>query len=118
MNSASTARVKEKIRYDINVHRNQYKQILLNSRRGVVVEEEDNVFTIEDMHNLALEIKHKNQITNEQLRVLKNGFLSGIDFVSEFYRVQGAAITLLHLVTSKLLFSFILCYISTKYCFN
>ncbi|CAI6368538.1 unnamed protein product [Macrosiphum euphorbiae] len=101
MNSASTARVKEKIRYDINVHRNQYKQILLNSRRGVVVEEEDNVFTVEDMHNLAQEIKHKKQITVEQLRLLKNGFLNGIDFVSEFYHVQGAAESLLHLATGN-----------------
>jgi len=105
MSSASTARVKEKIRYDINVHRDQYKQILLNSRRGVVVEEEEvNVFTVEDMHNLAQEIKHKKQISVEQLRLLKNGFLNGIDFVSEFYHVQGAAESLLHLATGKLLF--------------
>ncbi|XP_015373893.1 PREDICTED: uncharacterized protein LOC107168868 [Diuraphis noxia] len=102
MNSASTARVKQKIRYDINVHREQYKQVLLNSRRGVIVEEEENnEFTIEVMTNLALEIKNKKQITVKQLRLLRNGFLCGTDFVSVFIRVQGAADSLLHLATSK-----------------
>lgn len=101
MNSASTARVKEKIRYDINVHRQQNKQILLNSRRGVVPEEKDSVFTVEDMKNLAIEIKHGKQITAEQLNVLKNGFLNGVDFVLVFCHVHGAVDSLLHLASSK-----------------
>jgi len=108
MNSASTARVKEKIRYDINVHREQYKQILLNSRRGVVVEEEENnEFTVEVMKNLALEIKNKKQITVKQLRLLRNGFLCGTNFISVFSHVQGAVDSLLRLATCNLLFSFI-----------
>lgn len=103
MSSTSTVRVKEKIRYDINVHREQNKQILLNSRRGFVVEEEDSgdVFTIEDMKNLALEIKRKRNITVKHLKVLKHALLNGHEFILSFYQVQGTVDSLLHFVSSK-----------------
>lgn len=96
-------RVKEKIRYDVNVHREQNKQILINSRRGIVVEDnsENDVFTIEDMQNLALEIKRRKQITVDHLRVLKHALLNGQHFISAFYHVQGAVDSLLHFTSSK-----------------
>lgn len=98
-----TVRVKEKIRYDVNIHREKNKQILLNSRRGVIVkEEEDNdVFTIEDMHNLALEIKCRKQISVKHLRILKHALLNGQAFILKFYQVQGAVDSLLHFVSSN-----------------
>ncbi|XP_025195334.1 uncharacterized protein LOC112594642 [Melanaphis sacchari] len=103
MNSASTARVKEKIRYDIGVHREENKQTLLDSRRGVVVEK-DNLskeLTIEDMQNMALEIKRGKQITVKQLKLLENGFLNYLEFIPLFYNVQGAVDSLLRLASSK-----------------
>lgn len=103
MSFTSTIRVKEKIRYDINVHREQNKQILLNSRRGVIVYEEDinDVFTIKDMENLALEIKHRKHITVKHLRILKHALLNGQEFIMVFYHVQGAVDSLVHYVSSK-----------------
>lgn len=103
MSFTSTIRVKEKIRYDINVHREQNKQILLNSRRGVAVEESDisDVFTIEDMKNLALEIKSKRKITVKHLKMLKHALLNGQEFILSFYQVQGTIDALLHFVSSK-----------------
>lgn len=105
MSFPQTVRVKEKIRYDINIHREQNKQILLNSRRGVIVKEEDenNIFTIEDMHNLALEIKHRKQISVKHLRILKHALLNGQEFILKFYHVQGAVDSLLHFVSSNFL---------------
>lgn len=103
--NSGTARVKEKIRYDINVHREQNKQFLLNSRRGVQVEEADtnDVFTVEDMRNLALEIKRKRQITVKHLKILKNALLNGQEFVLAFNQVPGSVDSLLHFMSSKLL---------------
>lgn len=102
MSFTSTVRVKEKIRYDINIHREQNKQILLNSRRGNVVEDqnESDVFTIEHMQDLALKIKYKNKITAKHLRVLKHALLNGQEFILAFYHVQGAIDSLLHCVSS------------------
>lgn len=96
-------RVKEKIRYDINIHREENKQILLNSRRGVIVREEDknDVFTLEDMHKLALKIKRRKQISVKHLKILKHALLSGQEFILKFYQVQGAVDSLLHFVSSK-----------------
>jgi len=103
MSSTIAVRIKEKIRYDINIHREQNKQILLNSRRGVIIEDDDeiDVFTIKHMQNLALEIKSKKNITVKHLRVLKHALLNGQEFISEFYRVQGAIDSLLHYVSNK-----------------
>lgn len=103
MSFTSTIRVKEKIRYDINVHREQNKQILLNSRRGLIVDEEDknDVFTIKDMQNLALEIKHRKQITVKHLTVLKHALLNGQEFILVFYHVQGAVDSLVHYASSN-----------------
>lgn len=100
-----TVRVKEKIRYDINIHREKNKQILLNSRRGVIVREEDknDVFTIEDMNNLALEIKSRKQISVKHLKILKHALLNGQEFILKLYHVQGAVDSLLHFVSSKCL---------------
>jgi len=105
MNSASTARVKEKIRYDIDIHRQLNKQILMNSRRGIKIEDEhlNNELTVEDMQNMALEIKRGKQITVKQLKLLQNGFLDYLDFIVLFYNVQGAVDSLLHLASSKLI---------------
>lgn len=102
--TTSKIRVKEKIRYDISVHREQNKQILLNLRRGVVVEEHDknDAFSIEDMQSLALEIKRRKKITTKHLKVLKHALLNGQEFISTFYRVQGAVDSLLHYVTGKI----------------
>lgn len=101
MNS-SMVRVKEKIRYDINVHREQNKQIILNSRRGVIIEDKDEneVFTIEDMQKLAIEIKKRKQITVKHLKLLKHVLLYGQEFILEFYHVQGAIDSLLHYTSS------------------
>lgn len=102
MSSTSTTRVKEKIRYDINVHREQNKQILLNTRRGIIVEEKDEyeVFTIENMHKLALEIKNRKLITIKHLKLLKHALLNGQEFILAFYHVQGAVDSLLHYTSS------------------
>lgn len=103
MSFTSTIRVKEKIRYDINVHREQNKQILLNSRRGVIVDEEDtnDVFTIKDMENLAFKIKDRKNVTVKHLRVLKHALLNGQEFILAFYHVQGAIDSLMRIVSSK-----------------
>uniref|UniRef100_A0A2S2P563 IBB domain-containing protein n=1 Tax=Schizaphis graminum TaxID=13262 RepID=A0A2S2P563_SCHGA len=103
MNSASTARVKEKIRYDVDIHRQLNKQMLMNSRRGVKIEEDfpNNELTVEDMQNMALEIKRGKQITVKQLKLLQNGFLDYLDFIVLFYNVPGAVDSLLHLASSK-----------------
>lgn len=103
MNSTSTIRVKERVRFDVNVHRDQNKQILLNSRRGVIVDYEENndVFTIQDMQKLALEIKSRKKITVKHLRVLKHALLNGQEFILAFYQVQGAVDSLLHYASSK-----------------
>lgn len=101
--STSTIRVKEKIRYDINVHREKNKQILLNSRRGIVDDEADgnNVFTVEDMKNLAVVIKRKKQITVKHLRTLKHALLNDQECILAFCHVQGAVDSLLRFVSSK-----------------
>lgn len=103
--SATTFRVKEKIRYDINIHREQNKQILLNTRRGIIVEEIDSndTFTIENMHRLAFEIKNRKLITVKHLKLLKHALLYGQEFILAFYHVQGAVDSLLH-YTSSILF--------------
>lgn len=103
--STSTIRVKEKIRYDINVHREKNKQILLNSRRGIVDDgaDENNVFTVEDMQNLALVIKRKKQITVKHLTTLKHALLNDQEFILAFCHVHGAVDSLLHFVSSKYL---------------
>lgn len=104
MSCTSTVRVKEKIRYDINVHREKNKQILLNSKRGNVVNNEDksDVFTTEHMQKLALEIKCRKKITVKHLRVLKHALLNGQEFILAFYQVQGSIDSLLHFTSSKL----------------
>lgn len=106
MNSISTIRVKEKIRFDINFHREQNKRILLNSRRGVIVEEDDqnDMFTIEDMQNVALEIiLKKSNITVNDFKLLKHGLLNGQEFILAFCRTQGAVDSLLYYASSILL---------------
>lgn len=112
MTSASTVRVKEKIRYDVNVHRQLNKQILLNIRRGVKIidEKEDllNVFSIDEMQNLALEIKYGKKITAKQLKVLRNAFLNGIEYILTFNNVQGAVNTLIHFASSKFVLLFLI----------
>ncbi|XP_025416317.1 uncharacterized protein LOC112687677 isoform X2 [Sipha flava] len=72
-------------------------------RRGVIVYEEDidNVFTIEDMKNLALEIKHRRKVTIKHLKVLKHALLNGQEFILSFYQIQGAVDSLLHFMSSK-----------------
>lgn len=102
MSFTSTVRVKEKIRYDINIHREQNKQILLNSRRGNVVEEqnESDVFTVEHMQDLALKIRCKNKITAKSLSVLKHALLNGQEFILAFCHVKGAIDSLLYYVSS------------------
>lgn len=105
MDLSPKVRVKEKIRYDINIHREQNKKILINSRRGVLVEEDTNkVFTVENMRNLALEVKRRKRITDDHLRLLKHAFLNGQDFILAFYNVQGAIDSLLHYASSKIFF--------------
>lgn len=106
MNSTSTVRIKEKIRFDINFHREQNKRILLNSRRGVIDEEEDqnNEFTVEDMKNVALKITRKNSNINlDSFKLLKHGLLNGQEFIVAFCRTQGAVDSLLHYASSTLL---------------
>ncbi|XP_050436355.1 uncharacterized protein LOC126843087 [Adelges cooleyi] len=97
-------RVKEKIRYDVNVHREKNKLILLNARRGITFDENDDkndTFTIQDVHNIALEIKKKKTITRNHLKLLKHAFLNGQEFILEFFRVQGAFDSLLHYTSSN-----------------
>ncbi|VVC33072.1 Armadillo-type fold,Armadillo-like helical [Cinara cedri] len=103
MNSTSTVRVKEKIRFDINFHREQNKRILLNSRRGVIDEGDQNdVFTIEDMQNVALEIvRKKPRITVNDFKLLKHGLLNGQEFILAFCHTHGAVDSLLHCASSK-----------------
>lgn len=103
MSCTSTIRVKEKIRYDVNVHREKNKQILLNSRRGNIVDikDESNVFTIEHMKQLALQIKCRKKITVNHLRVLKHALLNGQQFILAFYQVRGSIDSLLHFASSK-----------------
>lgn len=99
--SASKIRVKEKIRYDVNAHRQKNKQILLNSRRGVKVEKEDKKLTTEDLKNMALGIKRGKKITVKQLKLLQNAFLDYLDFTVLFYNTPGAVDSLLHLASCK-----------------
>jgi len=101
--SASKIRVKEKIRYDVDAHRQKNKQILLNSRRGVKVEKEDKELTTEDLQNMALGIKRGKKITVKQLKLLQNAFLDYLDFTVLFYNTPGAVDSLLHLASSKLI---------------
>lgn len=106
MSSTSTVRVKEKIRFDINFHREQNKRILLNSRRGVIDEEGDqnDEFTVKDMQNVALEIKRKkSNITLDCFKLLKHGLLNGQEFIVTFCRTQGAVDSLLQCASSTLL---------------
>lgn len=104
MSSTSTVRVKEKIRYDINAHREQNKQILLNCRRGIIVDDGDknDVFTVHDIQKLALNIKSRKQVTAKHLRVLKHALLNGQEFVFAFNQVQGAVDSLLHYASSRI----------------
>jgi len=102
---SSTIRVKEKIRYDVNAHRERNKQILLNLRRGVVIEKDDknDAFSIEDMQNLAMKIKRRKKVTVKHLKILKHALLNGREFILEFYKVQGAIDSLVHYASSKYL---------------
>ncbi|XP_050537144.1 uncharacterized protein LOC126903168 [Daktulosphaira vitifoliae] len=96
-------RVKEKIRYDINVHREQNKLILLNTRRGITVNEndEDDTFSLRDVRLIALKIKSRKCVTKNLLKLLKHALLNGQDYILEFFRCQGATDSLLHYTSSK-----------------
>jgi len=98
----SRIHIKEKVRYDINAHREQNKRIILNIKRGLVAEEQDreDAFNIEDMKNLALQVSNY-AITSGHLKVLKHALLNGEEFITTFCQVPGAVKALFYYVTHK-----------------